>query len=272
MGLMAKMAMLHTGKMPVPRLTMKRFLAAIRFLTVLPVAGTLGTREEDLGGSVPFFPLVGLLLGAAAGLVAWAMAAVVSPILSAAVLVVVMLAFSGALHMDGLSDSADGMLSSRPRERILEIMKDSHVGAMGVIAIVCVLLVKFASLASVPAANLWAAALLMPLAGRCAIVTHMALLPYAREQGLGKVFCGGRAVGSAIWAMAVLAVAAWALFAWQGLVIVAICAGVSAILAAYFYRKIGGATGDTFGAVCELVELVPTVVLAAWPLHPRWTL
>jgi adenosylcobinamide-GDP ribazoletransferase len=251
---------------------MRRFLAAIRFLTVLPVAGTLGTRTEDLGGSVPFFPLVGLLLGAAAGLVAWALAAVVSPMLAAAGLVVVMLAFSGALHMDGLSDSADGMLSSRPRERILEIMKDSHVGAMGVIAIVCVLLIKFASLASVPSASLWAAALLMPLAGRCAIVTHMALLPYAREQGLGKVFCGGRAVGSAIWAMAVLSVAAWALFAWQGLVIVAICAGVSAILALYFYRKIGGATGDTFGAVCELIELVPAVVLAVWPLHPRWTL
>jgi adenosylcobinamide-GDP ribazoletransferase len=255
---------------------MKRFLAAIRFLTVLPVAGALGTRTEDLGGSVPFFPLVGLLLGAAAGGLAWALAAL-PPMLAAAVLVVAMLAFSGALHMDGLSDSADGMLSSRPRERILEIMKDSHVGAMGVIAIVCVLLVKFASLASVPSASLWAAAALMPLAGRCAIVTHMALLPYAREQGLGKVFCGGQparmgAVGSAIWAMAVLAVAAWALFAWQGLVIVAICAGVSAILALYFYRKIGGATGDTFGAVCEIVELVPAVVLAAWPLHPRWTL
>ena len=174
--------------------------------------------------------------------------------------------------MDGLSDSADGMLSSRPRERILEIMKDSHVGAMGVIAIVCVLMIKFASLASAPAANLWAAAALMPLAGRCAIVFHMALLPYAREQGLGKIFCRGRAVVPAIWAMGVLAVAAWALFAWQGLVIAAICAGVSAILAAHFYRKIGGCTGDTFGAVCELVELVPAVVLAAWPLHPRWVL
>src|ERR1035437_4679543 len=149
---------------------MRRFLAAIRFLTVLPVAGTLGTRPEDLAGSVPFFPLVGLLRGAAAGLVAWALAAVVSPMLAAAGLVVIMLAFSGALHMDGLSDSADGMLSSRPRERILEIMKDSHVGAMGVIAIVCMLLVKFAALASVPSASLWAAALLMPLPGRCAIV------------------------------------------------------------------------------------------------------
>ncbi len=252
---------------------MRSFLAAIRFLTVLPVAGTLGTREEDLRGSVPFFPLVGLLLGAAAGLLAWAMAAVtVPPMLAAAVLIVILLAFSGGLHMDGLSDSADGMLSSRPRERILEIMKDSHIGAMGVIAIVCVLLVKFSALASLPASNLWAAAALMPLAGRCAIVTQMALLPYAREQGLGKVFCHGRAILPAIWALAVLTVAAWALFAWQGLVIAAICAGVSAVLAAYFYRKIGGATGDTFGAVCELVELVPTVVLAAWPLHPRWAL
>src|ERR1035437_10025831 len=166
---------------------MRRFLAAIRFLTVLPVAGTLGTRPEDLAGSVPFFPLVGLLRGAAAGLVAWALAAVVSPMLAAAGLVVVMLAFSGGLHMDGLSDSADGMLSSRPRERILEIMKDSHIGAMGVIATVCVLMVKFAALASIGGRNLWVVAAFMPLAGRCAILVNMAILPYARPEGLGKI-------------------------------------------------------------------------------------
>ena len=254
---------------------MRRLLAAIRFLTILPVPGGVGTAEEDLARSVPFFPVVGLLLGALAGGAAWLLAAFAPPLLAAAGMVVLLLAFSGALHMDGLSDSADGMLSSRPRERILEIMKDSHVGAMGVVAIVCVLLVKFAALASIATApvamaNLWAAAALMPLAGRCAIVVNMAILPYTRPQGLGKIFCRSRAVAPAVWSVAVLASAAWAILGWQGLVVAGASVAVAAIMAAYFYRKIGGSTGDTFGAVCELVELVPAISLALWPLHARW--
>ncbi len=144
---------------------MKPLLAAIRFLTIVPVPGVWGTAEQDLARSVPWFPAIGLLLGGAAAGLAWALSAA-PPMLAAAVLVVVLLSFSGCLHMDGLADTADGFLSSRPRERILEIMKDSHIGAMGVIAIVCLLLVKFAALAALPAGMLWPTVLLMPLAGR----------------------------------------------------------------------------------------------------------
>jgi adenosylcobinamide-GDP ribazoletransferase len=257
---------------------MRRFLAAVRFLTILPVPGGAGTAAEDLAGSVPFFPVVGLLLGVVAGVVAGVLGLLVSPMLAGAGVVVLLAAFSGGLHMDGLSDSADGMLSSRPRERILEIMKDSHVGAMGVMAIVCVLMVKFAALASVGGGNLWAAAAFVPLAGRCAILVHMAILPYARPEGLGKIFCPSagsgsnrrRAVGSAIWGAALLAGLGWLMFGWQGLVLAAICVAVAVVMAGYFYSKIGGCTGDTFGAVCELVELAAAVVVSAWPLRSPW--
>ena len=142
---------------------------------------------------------------------------------------------------------------------------------MGVVAIVCVLMIKFAALASVDGTRLWAGVLLMPLAGRCAIVVNMALLPYARPEGLGKIFCRRRAVLPAIWALAVLAGAGYAVLEWQGLVIAAACVAAAALAAAYFYRKIGGCTGDTFGAVCELTELVPAVILALWHVPPaRW--
>ena len=167
---------------------MKPLFAAIRFLTILPIPGDWGTAEEDLARSVPWFPVIGLLLGAIAAAAAWGLSFVAPPMVTAAVVVVLLLSFSGCLHADGLADSADGMLSSRPRERILEIMKDSHTGAMGVIAIACVLLLKFAALASLPAERLWPAVLLMPLAGRCAIVVQMSLLPYARPDGLANVF------------------------------------------------------------------------------------
>ena len=240
---------------------MNSLLAAMRFLTIAPIPGAWGTAEEDLARSVPWFPIVGLLLGALAAAAAWGLSLTVPPMVTATVLIVLLLGFPGCLHMDGLADTADGFLSSRSRERILEIMKDSHTGAMGVIAIVCTLLLKFASLASLPAAALWPAVLLMPLAGRCSMVVHMALLPYARPDGLGAIFYRRQPRATAIWAAGVLAAAAWAVLGWHGLIAWAACIVVTLALSAYAYRKIGGATGDTCGAVCELVEVVPALTL-----------
>jgi len=245
---------------------MKPLLAAIRFLTIVPIPGTWGTAEEDLARSVPFFPVVGLLLGASAAGFAWGVSLSASPMLSAALLVVILLSFSGCLHLDGLADTADGFLSSRPREQILEIMKDSRTGTMGVAAIVCVLLVKFASLASLPGDMFWPVALLMPVAGRSAIVVQMAILPYARPSGLGSAFYRRPPRWSAIWAAAILAALAWGVLQWRGLIVWAACAAAALSVSAHVYRKIGGATGDTLGAVCEIVEVVPALVLALEPL------
>jgi adenosylcobinamide-GDP ribazoletransferase len=245
---------------------MKPLLAAIRFLTILPVPGTWGTATDDLARSVPYFPVVGLILGVIGALIAWAIAPWTPPLMTAAVIVLLLMAFSGCLHMDGLSDSADGFLSSRPRDRILEIMKDSRIGAMGVVAIVSVLLLKFAALASLNRASLWSAVLLMPLVGRSVMVLHMAILPYVRETGLASVFYRHKPRATAVWAACAPAIVAWFVLGVQGLAIWGICLAVALLMAAYVYRKIGGATGDTLGAVCELVEIVPAIVLAVWPI------
>jgi adenosylcobinamide-GDP ribazoletransferase len=247
---------------------MKPLLAAIRLLTILPLPGTWGTAEDDLAGSVAFFPLVGLLLGAVAAALAWGLAQVAPPMVTAAVLVVVLLGFSGGLHIDGLSDTADGFLSCRNRERMLEIMKDSRAGPMGLVAVVCVLLLKFAALSSLAwlqPAVLWPAVLLMPLAGRAAICVHVAILSSARPDGLGAVFCGSRHHWAALGAIAGLAAVAWPLLKLPGLVVSAACLAVALLLAAYVYRKLRGATGDTLGAVCEIVEVVPPLALTLWP-------
>jgi adenosylcobinamide-GDP ribazoletransferase len=253
---------------------MKHMLAAIRFLTILPVPGRWGSGTDDLAGSVPCFPLVGLALGAAAAAAAWAMAATVPPLVAAAGLVVLLTAFSGGLHLDGLSDTADGLLSSRGRDEMLEIMKDSRIGAMGVAAIVGVAMVKFAALASLAsraspdAAELWlAAAVLMPLAGRSAMVMHMALLACVRPDGLAAVFFRQRQRAAAVWAAAVLAAVAWGLLGGRGLAVCCASMAAAFLLAGYFYRKIGGVTGDTLGAVCELVETIPALTLAVWPIQ-----
>ena len=248
---------------------MRRFLAAIRFLTILPVPGTWGTNEADLAGSVPLFAVVGLLLGGVAALAAWAVAGIAPPMLSAVVVMTLLASFSGCLHLDGLSDTADGFLSSRSRDRILEIMRDSRAGAMGVIAIVILLLGKFAALASLAPADLWIAALLAPLAGRSAIVVQMALLPYVRPEGLGRVFCQRRPWLTALVSLLILAAVGWSVAGWRGLVAAAATLLITAMFSAYTYRKIGGATGDTFGAACEIAELVPLWTLA---LHPALTM
>lgn len=245
---------------------MKSFFASIRFLTILPVPGAWGAAEADLAGSLPFFPVVGLLLGAMAAGLAWGLAFVFPPLVVSALLVVALIAFSGGLHMDGLSDSLDGLMSARSRERILEIMRDSRIGAMGAIGIVCVMLVKFTALASLRDATLLRAAFLTPIAGRCAMVIQITILPYVRANGLGAVFSRARSRGAALWAGAVLIAAGWLLAGYAGLAIAALGLVMTLGLAAWFYRKIGGATGDTFGATCEIVELAPALVLAAWPL------
>jgi adenosylcobinamide-GDP ribazoletransferase len=248
---------------------MKRLLAAIRFLTIVPLPGTWGTAESDLADSVAFFPVVGLLLGVAAAAMAWGLARVAPPLVAAAVLLVALMSFSGCLHLDGLSDTADGFFSCRNRQRMLEIMKDSRAGPMGLIAVTGVLLLKFAALGSLGPASLWPAALLMPLAGRTALCVHAALLPSARPEGLGAIFCRDRHVAAALWAVVLLAAAACAVLGLRrGLVLGAACLAMILLLAACVYRKLGGATGDTFGAACEIVEAVPALTLTLWPLDP----
>jgi len=167
----------------------RRCVAAFRFLTIMPLPGSFGATDEDLAGSPLFFPVVGLVLGLIAGACAWVLWRLVPPPVAAVLLTFILFSFSGALHLDGLADSADGLFSARSRERILVIMRDSRIGAMGVIALVMFLALKISALSVLSRDEAVRAALLIPVSGRCAIVVMMALLPYVRpEGGLGTRF------------------------------------------------------------------------------------
>ena len=119
---------------------MKSFIAAVRFITVLPVgrAGTYNPR-----GMIPHFPIVGLLLGIILSVFDWLFSDFWSQPVVSLLDVVLLVCLTGALHIDGLGDTADGLYGNRPRERALEIMKDSRTGVMGLTAIICGLAVKF---------------------------------------------------------------------------------------------------------------------------------
>lgn len=243
---------------------MNGLLAALRFLTVLPLPGDSGSRAEDLPASLPFFPVVGLILGAGAAVLAFYGSVLVPPA-PLSVLIVGYLAFmSRGLHLDGLADTADGLMGSHQRQRMLEIMRDSRVGAMGVIAVFCVLAVKGASLASCERHALWRAALILPVAGRSAVVMAMGLLPYARPEGAGTAFYQDRPCAAAIFAVLLALATGWLVAESAGLVAVEAALVVTMLLCWFAYRRIGGATGDVLGAVCEIAEATAALAACAW--------
>ncbi|MBE0529006.1 MAG: adenosylcobinamide-GDP ribazoletransferase [Thermoleophilia bacterium] len=243
---------------------MKRFLAALQFLTILPLPGGVNPGERVLGGSLPFFPVVGLLIGAAIAGADRGLGQIFPPGVTSVVTVILMIAVSGGLHIDGLADTADGFFSSRPREAVLTIMKDSRTGPMGVAAIVCVVALKIALIASVAGPWRWWVLVMTPLAGRCALIVHLALLPYARpEGGLAGIFHRNRSRVHTLWALAALLIVGFLTGRFPGLIAGAAAFFAALLLAAYISRRIGGLTGDTLGAACELTELCPALAAAA---------
>ncbi len=243
-----------------------KFFAALRFLTVIPGPGHLGVEEEDLAASLVFFPVVGVLIGFGMAAIGWLVWPLLPALPAAAVMVFLLLAISGGFHLDGLADAADGLFSSRPREQMLIIMRDSRIGSMGVVALIMVLLMKTAALASLPQAQAAGALFLMPIAGRCLMVFMMALLPYVRgSEGVASLFYEqARAQKKIVYVAAALLYSG----CWYGAGGSGLAAGAAALMlmlafASLCRAKIGGATGDTLGATCELTETVVALVLAA---------
>lgn len=236
---------------------MRGLLVAIGFLTRIPVPAAVFDDAPARLHSLPWYPLVGLLLGALLYLLAWAVHGW-PPLLSAAAILAAWVALTGALHLDGLADSADAWVGGMgDRARTLAIMKDPNCGPMGVAAVVLTLLLKFAALASAPA---WPGLLLAPLLGRAALVAAFLFVPYVRAGGMGE---GLAASSRALNTLVLVAVAVGCLCA--GLRGVVALIAVTALFVAWrraCLQRLGGMTGDTCGALAELTEAVVLVVAA----------
>lgn len=235
---------------------MKSLVAALQFLTICPWVSSVNCSERDIGRSTPFFPVIGILLGLAVIVVEMGASRFFQGTVSSVIVTLALVAFSGGLHMDGLADTADGFFSARPRERILEIMRDSRIGTMGVIAIVFVLGLKVAAVHSAPVSIQLPMLFLIPLTGRCAMVVQLAVLPYARTGGLASLFIENRKQTDWVLALLVLAAAAWFSAGNIGLIAGSGAILVTLLFAAWCKSKIGGFTGDTLGASCEIAEAV----------------
>jgi adenosylcobinamide-GDP ribazoletransferase len=224
---------------------------ALAFLTVLPV-GAPRNPAEGLGRA--WFPAVGLLLGLAGWAALWAGTVLATPLLGAVAAVAVLAALTGALHLDGLADAADGLLGGSTPERRLDIMRDPRVGSFGVVAVVLVLLGDVAALAGLGPRAALAALLVAAALGRLAVVVVILLLPYARPGGLGTAAAGGRRLAD-LAAAAVTAAAPLALDWRHGLLAAGLVALAAAGVAALARARVGGATGDVYGTVVEVGQL-----------------
>lgn len=238
---------------------------ALGMLTAIPVPAVLRVTPGVATGALVLAPLAALPLGAAVGLVLWAGSETTVPSLAAAVVALAALALgSRALHLDGLSDVADGLTASYDRERSLAVMKSGTAGPAGVVAVVLVLGAQAAALAGfvddVRSAVVAGAAV---CASRAALwITCAHLVPAARRDGLGATFTRRVPVWWTLLGWAALSGAATLAHPWRGPLAVGLAALVVLVLVGRAVRRFGGVTGDVFGAAIELALATLLVGLA----------
>ena len=234
---------------------------ALAFLTRLPIPGRIAARP--LGAAVRCFPLVGLLVGLIGGLVYALGLRLDLPMLGAALFAVVATGLvTGALHEDGLADTADGLAGGQDRDRRLAIMSDSRIGSYGVLALTFSVMARASLLAGLPAAHGIAALIGAHALARAAMALVMARGTPAKSRGLGAA-AGKPAEGAALVALAIAAVVAWIALGpvAAAIALVAVLA-IAWMMARLGKRLIGGYTGDILGAVEQLSEIAILAVAA----------
>ena len=244
---------------------MKSFLAAIAFLTRIPVGRFAAFDATDVAHSAGWFPLVGILLGVICSLTALLKGYL--PLGVVAVLLVLLDALlTGALHFDGLADTADGFGGGKSREDILRIMRDHAIGSYGGVALVVLVALKVTAYDALLMQSNWIPALILtPALGRWSILLLTAALPYARPSASVADGMGKRAL---FWGTLVIAVALVTAMSGRAWIATAAVVAVTGSFGFYCRHRIAGVTGDTLGANLQLCESAALLTFI-WAGHPR---
>jgi adenosylcobinamide-GDP ribazoletransferase len=236
------------------------FIMAFQFLTTFPPIIRRSVRDEELGRAVGYFPLVGLLIGGIlVGSSAFFRVLLPTSLVTVLTLVVWVLT-TGALHIDGFLDSLDGLFGGNTPEQRMEIMQDERVGAFGMAGGVILILTKYIALASILSVQ---SLILAPVIGRWAVSLVLVSYPYGREKGLGRTMKDYATWRQVILATLITVVIVWFTADWQGLEALILILLLAVWVGWFTMNRIPGLTGDIYGALCELSEVVVLVFLAA---------
>ncbi len=239
---------------------------AIRFLTALPVPGLPPMTEAGIVRSMAAFPIVGLVIGAGGAAVGFVAGWLWGEPLRAVAIVIAFMLLTLGLHLDGIADTCDAVFSWRPRERKLEIMKDSRIGTMGALGLLAIVALKIGGLVTL-GEHWWMGTLLAPMWGRWADIYGIFFFPAAREGGMGRTFHDQvRRLDFVIATISALVIGVVLSLPWGALVVLAVWPVIH-LLAGRMVASLGGLTGDTYGALAEVGEVVTLLTLAALARH-----
>ncbi|RON06617.1 adenosylcobinamide-GDP ribazoletransferase [Pseudomonas brassicacearum] len=238
------------------------FWIAVQFLSSLPIRLPGMPAPQELGRSLLFYPLVGLLFGGLLWALNWLLLGTPA-LLHAALVLSVWVVLSGGLHLDGLADSADAWLGGfGDRERTLTIMKDPRSGPIAVVTLVLVLLLKFTALLALIDQHSMVGLILAPLIGRSALLGLFLNTPYVRAGGLGQALADHLPRKTGLQVLLLSTLACLLIGGWSGVVALVLAALMFFWLRQVMLRRLGGTTGDTAGALLELLEVAVLVGLA----------
>lgn len=231
----------------------------MQFLTGIPVPLKKELSAQQLGCATSYFPLVGLILGGILAGLNWVFNLFLPTPVVNILLIVILVGLTGAMHLDGFADTCDGMAGHKPVEERWKVMHDSRTGAFGVVGLVLLLLAKYVALDNVPADLMTPTLLFVPVVSRWAMVYAIFAFRYARPEGLGTAYKNAtRWPQFTIATVFTLAIAAalYPLFSYAGFLLVGGIWIIATGLGFYFRYKFAGLTGDTYGAINEVSEVM----------------
>lgn len=235
---------------------MRAFLFSLQFLTILPVQRHHELPAQEIGRTVRYFPIVGLIIGLIVAIGAKVFGGLMEGAAADALTLALWVLITGALHLDGLADASDGLYAGKQSDEVLRIMRDSHTGVMGVVAVALVLLLKLAGLLSLPASGRFLALAILPVMGRWSMVQLMGSAQYVRAEGIGRDFADHIQTTDVRAAALITFILSLACLGWSlGIVVFVLGWAFTWVAELYLARRVGGITGDCLGAVGEVMEV-----------------
>lgn len=236
------------------------FLTAIQFLTIIPIKKNR-FRDDNMAKSCVFFPLVGLFIGLILFILYKPLASFLSPLTCSAIIVVFLATITGGIHLDGLADTFDALAANKDKTGKLEVMRDSHIGAIGTVSLISVIILKILLLSEISDLNKFPALLSICVLSRWAQVFCIHKFNYARTKGKAEVFFTGMNSKIFILAGFIALFLSILLLQLNGLNLFILMSIFVFLLGRFFSSKFDGLTGDTIGAISELSEIFVLFVL-----------